>query len=61
MTHAEANILVNEIHKNKGCYLSHQEATFLEDLSFSLQFEDKKIADRDSKLLQKIYRKTSKC
>jgi hypothetical protein len=57
MTHADAQALIDELHKNKWFRPTEWEKKFLEDLSFNLQFGNIKVSEKQSKCLQKIYRK----
>lgn len=59
MTTDEAKIMLIELHKNKQYKFKHQEAKFLEDLAFFLQFDNMTISEEQSKILQSIHRKAS--
>lgn len=57
MVHADAQALIDELHKNKSFRPTEFERKFLEDLSFNLQFCNIKVSEKQGKCLQKIYRK----
>lgn len=57
MTHTEAKTLLEEIHKIKFFRPDAREKKFLEDLSFNLVIDNIKVSEKQSKTLQKIYRK----
>lgn len=58
MTHSDAQLLIDEIHKNKEYRPTEWEIKFLEDLSFYLTFGNIKVSQKQSKCLQEIYRKS---
>lgn len=58
MTHKDAEILLNTIHKNKYYTPTEWEQQFLNDLSFYVTMGNIKISDKQSKSLQEIYRKS---
>ena len=58
MTHKEVNIFLDEIHKNKYYTPTEWEQEFLNDLSFYATVGNIKISEKQSKCLQKIYRKS---
>lgn len=58
MTNKEALQILDEIHKNKSFHPDEWECKFLEDLSFYATIGSIKISEKQSKLLQKLYRKS---
>ncbi len=58
MTHDQVHQLLDEIHKNKYYNPTEWERTFLDDLSFYATMGNIKISEKQSKMLQKIYRKS---
>lgn len=55
MRHADAQALIDELHKNKDFRPTAWEKQFLEDLSFNLQFGNIKVSEKQGKVLQRIY------
>lgn len=58
MTHEEAKTLISELHKNKGFHPTEWEKDFLEDLAFYVDIGSIKVSEKQSKMLEKIYRKS---
>lgn len=58
MIHREAVQILDEIHKNKGFRPNDGERKFLEDLSFYASFENIKISEKQSRMLEQIYSKS---
>ena len=58
MRNNDARVLIREIHKNKNFRATAFEKKFLEDLSFYLQMDNITISEKQSKILQEIYRKS---
>lgn len=58
MVHKETAALLEEIRKNKGFRPTEFERKFLQDLSFYVTFDNIKISEKQSRVLQEIYRKS---
>lgn len=58
MKHEECTKIIDEIHKNKSFYPSHVECKFLEDLSFYASIGSIQISDKQSKILERIYKRS---
>lgn len=58
MTHKELNQIIDEIHKNKNFRPNEFERRFLEDLSLYATIGNIQISEKQSAILQKIYKKS---
>lgn len=58
MKHQQVHELLDAIHKNKYYTPTEWERNFLDDLSFYATIGNIKVSDKQSKMLQKIYRKS---